>query len=51
MESRQTRIEEKFDAKFDDISSSLRQLLQAAHATRARDPTGETPAAKAPHSP
>ena len=48
LESRQGRMEQKFDERFSDISSSLRQLLQAANAPRAREPTGESPAPKVP---
>ena len=46
LEGRQSRMETKFDSRFDDISSSLRQLLQAANAPRERSPSGETPAPK-----
>ena len=46
LEGRQSRMEAKFDSRFDDISSSLRQLLHAANVPRDRSPTGETPAPK-----
>ena len=46
LEGRQSRMEAKFDNRFDDISSSLRQLLHAANVPRDRSPTGETPAPK-----
>ena len=46
LEGRQSRMEAKFDSRFDDISSSLRQLLQAANVPRDRSPSGETPAPK-----
>lgn len=45
LESRQTRMEEKVDSRFSEISSSLRQLLHAA-GNHPREPTGETPAPK-----
>ena len=45
LEQRQVRVESKVDARFEEISSSLRQLLQASQ-TRTRDPSGETPAPK-----
>ena len=48
LERRQSRMESKFDSRFDDISSSLRQLLQAASIPRERSPSGETPAPKQP---
>ena len=44
LEGRQSRMESEFDSRFDDISSSLRQLLQAASLPRERSPSGETPA-------
>ena len=48
LEGRQSGMESKFDSRFDDISSSLRQLLQAASLPRERSPSGETPAPKQP---
>ena len=47
LEQRQVRVESKVDARFEEISSSLRQLLQASQ-TRTRVPSGETPAPKHP---
>lgn len=47
MEQRQSRIEHKVDARFEEISSSLRQLLHAS-TSRSRESTGDTPAAKQP---
>lgn len=48
LESRQGRMEQKVDERFSDIANSLRQLLQAANAPRARESTGDTPAPKVP---
>lgn len=47
LESRQSRMEEKMDSRFSDISDSLRQLLQAS-AAHPRDTSGETPNPKHP---
>ena len=42
LENRQSRMEEKMDTRFTDISNSLRQLLQASSAHQ-RERSGETP--------
>ena len=47
LEGRQARIEEKVDARFSEISTSLRQLLNAS-GVHQRESTGDTPAPKHP---
>lgn len=47
LEGRQARIEEKVDARFSEISTSLRQLLNAS-GIHQRESTGDTPAPKHP---
>ena len=46
IEARQDRFEEKVDSTFDQISDSLRQLLQSVAPARPREITGETPPPK-----
>ena len=45
-EVKQSRLENKIDNRFDDLGSTLRQLLAQTNGPRGRSPTGESPPSK-----
>ena len=47
IEKKQSVMETKLDSRFDDISDTLRQLLQMS-TSRSHEKTGETPPSKMP---